>query len=769
MLRAWARSLPALRGRVADYLEEDAGSGEGVSTSDWTPDTMRAAVAAIRQETPDLAHNDVALMLCWLADYVPVPEDLAPGERLPGQVPRAEDEGPYHPRWEPLPEQTLPVPWADGVQHWQIIFREVLEGLRQLAADSAVWTAVNHFAESLRALIDEKARERASARAQLQEALDSLLREAGEDLTFFGLQDVPRWRPEQAPLERIPALLDSVADLERSLGRHHALRQMTAATVNEQLLQRMRLQSLESRVYETYARLASVLGARAAEAQTAEPEPAVAQPPEAPSAAPGFIVTEVAPPAEERPAARVEAAREGGSGACAEAGTPTGAATEDVSPARQVAEEGLVGGTSPWAEPSAPPPGEPSSTSGAVETVEPDGRGQVAEAAVLRASEPAAVEAARMEEGVPEPQAASAVAPTPQSASEAVSAAEAVGALAAEEAVPEGDLTSGSAPLAAATPSRMPAVRRPPPRWPSDAPRLRSPHQRLRPRLDPRCPLPGRSRPPRGRPPQRPTQWPPRPCRRRRVRRARRPPPGSPTWPSGSLCRAAGAVPLRRVLPPPGPGAGWGASSPEYGRLSPGGAPPASVIGRGGAPTMAHDATFGFPWPGSLVDGDLALDLVECLPGDPSKGRVPMLVFHMRRVADGATMGRLDLRLALTPALSQYGGHIAYRVEPAFRGHHYAARSVRLIMPRAREFGMGYLWSPAPRRTSPPAARASWPVAYWWTSCPPRRRNRGRARAHRVMPVLSASLPVGVGRLPGQIPHPGPYCAQPPSYLQGAC
>ncbi len=452
VLRAWARSLPALRGRVADYLEEDAGSGEGVSTSDWTPDTMRAAVAAIRQETPDLAHNDVALMLCWLADYVPVPEDLAPGERLPGQVPRAEDEGPYHPRWEPLPEQTLPVPWADGVQHWQIIFREVLEGLRQLAADSAVWTAVNHFAESLRALIDEKARERASARAQLQEALDSLLREAGEDLTFFGLQDVPRWRPEQAPLERIPALLDSVADLERSLGRHHALRQMTAATVNEQLLQRMRLQSLESRVYETYARLASVLGARAAEAQTAEPEPAVAQPPEAPSAAPGFIVTEVAPPAEERPAARVEAAREGGSGACAEAGTPTGAATEDVSPARQVAEEGLVGGTSPWAEPSAPPPGEPSSTSGAVETVEPDGRGQVAEAAVLRASEPAAVEAARMEEGVPEPQAASAVAPTPQSASEAVSAAEAVGALAAEEAVPEGDLTSGSAPLAAATP-----------------------------------------------------------------------------------------------------------------------------------------------------------------------------------------------------------------------------------------------------------------------------------------------------------------------------
>jgi hypothetical protein len=382
VLRAWARSLPALRGRVADYLEEDAGPGEGVSTSDWTPDTMRAAVAAIRQETPGLAHNDVALMLCWLADYVPVLEDLAPGERLPGQAPRAEDEGPYRPRWEPLPEQTLPVPWADGVQHWQIIFREVLEGLRQLAADSAVWTAVNHFAESLRALIDEKARERATARAQLQEALDALLREADEDVAFFGLQDIPRWRPERAPLERIPALIDSIADLQRSLGRHHALRQMTAATVNEQLLQRMRLQSLESRVYETYARLASLLGARATEAQTIEPEPAGAQPPQAPSAAPSLTITEAARSAEDRPATRAEAPREGGSGAPAETAPSPGVLADEVAPARQVAEEGALAVAPPLAESSAPSPSVAPATPGIVETVDSAGEALVGEALV---------------------------------------------------------------------------------------------------------------------------------------------------------------------------------------------------------------------------------------------------------------------------------------------------------------------------------------------------------------------------------------------------
>ena len=107
---------------------------------------------------------------------------------------------------------------------------------------------------------------------------------------------------------------------------------------------------------------------------------------------------------------------------------------------------------------------------------------------------------------------------------------------------------------------------------------------------------------------------------------------------------------------------------------------------------MTEGPYLGFPWPGSLVDGDLTLELAQCVPGESPRGRVPMLVFRMRRVSDGATMGRVDLRLSLTPALSEYGGHVAYRVEPEFQGHRYAARSVGLLKPLARAYGMDCLW-----------------------------------------------------------------------------
>jgi tagatose 1,6-diphosphate aldolase len=35
-----------------------------------------------------------------------------------------------------------------------------------------------------------------------------------------------------------------------------------------------------------------------------------------------------------------------------------------------------------------------------------------------------------------------------------------------------------------------------------------------------------------------------------------------------------------------------------------------------------------------------------------------------------------------------YGGHFAYGVEPAHRGHHYAERGVRLLLPFARRHGL---------------------------------------------------------------------------------
>jgi tagatose 1,6-diphosphate aldolase len=39
-----------------------------------------------------------------------------------------------------------------------------------------------------------------------------------------------------------------------------------------------------------------------------------------------------------------------------------------------------------------------------------------------------------------------------------------------------------------------------------------------------------------------------------------------------------------------------------------------------------------------------------------------------------------------------YGGHLAYGVHTDFRGHHYASRACRLLLPLAKRHGMSELW-----------------------------------------------------------------------------
>ncbi len=274
LLRVWAGAQSALRLRVEGYLEENAATGEHL-TSAWTPERMRAAIAEIRRRDPDLAHNDVALMICWLADYVPLPasssEGAAPSERagLDG----------YVPRWEPLDAEPPRTMRPDGVVHWQIIFREVLDGLRQLAADSAVWAAAGRFAESLRELIDEKGAERTTARAGLQDAIDGLVDEVGADLQFFGFDEVRTWQPERVPLDRVPDLSARVGRLRQTLQHHRALRGAPSDTVTEQLTQRLRLQTLESEAFEIYGRLCAVLSEPQAPEPVQGPRDVAATPP----------------------------------------------------------------------------------------------------------------------------------------------------------------------------------------------------------------------------------------------------------------------------------------------------------------------------------------------------------------------------------------------------------------------------------------------------------------------------------------------------------
>ncbi len=96
--------------------------------------------------------------------------------------------------------------------------------------------------------------------------------------------------------------------------------------------------------------------------------------------------------------------------------------------------------------------------------------------------------------------------------------------------------------------------------------------------------------------------------------------------------------------------------------------------------------------PGRLVDDDLELILVECQPFDSLRNWAPTYRFEMHSSACLASIGRIDLRVGHTPHLERYAGHIGYRVEPEHRGHHYAARSCRLLFPLARLHGLNPLW-----------------------------------------------------------------------------
>jgi len=93
-----------------------------------------------------------------------------------------------------------------------------------------------------------------------------------------------------------------------------------------------------------------------------------------------------------------------------------------------------------------------------------------------------------------------------------------------------------------------------------------------------------------------------------------------------------------------------------------------------------------------MVDDDLRLVIEALVPSEPHLDRVPAYRFCMYRTDDAQLIGRIDLRLGNTPYLVQFAGHIGYRVEPAFRGRRYAARSLGLLLPLAALHGLNPIW-----------------------------------------------------------------------------
>ncbi len=90
-----------------------------------------------------------------------------------------------------------------------------------------------------------------------------------------------------------------------------------------------------------------------------------------------------------------------------------------------------------------------------------------------------------------------------------------------------------------------------------------------------------------------------------------------------------------------------------------------------------------------LKDGEIALALNHTAPGDPDRGWVPAYHFDICDSA-GQKMGVCDLRVGYNDKL-YYGGHIGYRVDAPYRGHHCAEKACRLLFQLAKRHDMPYL------------------------------------------------------------------------------
>jgi predicted acetyltransferase len=91
-----------------------------------------------------------------------------------------------------------------------------------------------------------------------------------------------------------------------------------------------------------------------------------------------------------------------------------------------------------------------------------------------------------------------------------------------------------------------------------------------------------------------------------------------------------------------------------------------------------------------LRDGELVLEPIEVAPHPVH--RVPAHFFQMIHADSRQEIGRVNLRVGSGPHIERYAGHVGYRVAPAHRGHRYASRALKLLLPLARELQINALW-----------------------------------------------------------------------------
>jgi predicted acetyltransferase len=93
---------------------------------------------------------------------------------------------------------------------------------------------------------------------------------------------------------------------------------------------------------------------------------------------------------------------------------------------------------------------------------------------------------------------------------------------------------------------------------------------------------------------------------------------------------------------------------------------------------------------GKLQERELTLILKSFAPH--AFHQVHAYHFVMVHAETREDMGKINLRIENTPHIELYAGHIGYSVDERHRGHRYASRSVKLLLPLARKLGIAPLW-----------------------------------------------------------------------------
>lgn len=139
-------------------------------------------------------------------------------------------------------------------------------------------------------------------------------------------------------------------------------------------------------------------------------------------------------------------------------------------------------------------------------------------------------------------------------------------------------------------------------------------------------------------------------------------------------------------------------------------------------------ADIAFIDPGTLVDGDLELRLVETTPADHERGFEPTYRFAML-ASGGDVAGSISLRVGHSEHLTLYRGHIGFGVHEPFRGRRFAFRSCRLLAGLARHHS----------------------VVPVWLTC-----DQGNVASQRTLELLGAEF-VDVRTMPVDSPYSGYY------------